>query len=407
MEYIRWFDEIGKSEIGLVGGKGANLGELTQAGLPVPTGFCVTSAAYQEFLLRTGLDQLISNTIAAIRLDDLDDIQSKSGLIQSAILSAPIFPEIKDEVSTCYQQLLIEVSQDIPLAVRSSATAEDQANASFAGQLETYLNIRGIPVLLEHIKLCWASLWAQRVVSYIANQGLDHRSVSMSVVVQTMIPSEVSGVLFTVNPVSGRRDEIVINSSWGLGEAIVSGLVTPDTIIARKSDGGIINRQIGVKELMVATLRMEGQRNCQFRMNYAAYYLCQTSRLPGLLYWQTASRAIMENPRILSGDITTESGTCSNRGRSPPWQRDQRISIPPANSTAQCLLKSSRSPCRLRFCPSLSPYSRKCWISRSGRWVSSHQKISRQLVGFTTSPTSTAIISPLPMDRFHLLCASR
>jgi pyruvate,water dikinase len=252
MEYIRWFDEIGKSEIGLVGGKGANLGELTQAGLPVPSGFCVTSAAYQEFLCRTGLDQLINNTITATRLDDLMDIQSKSRLIQSSILSAPIFPEIRDEVSTCHQRLLSDVSQDLPLAVRSSATAEDQANASFAGQLETYLNVRGVPALLEHIKLCWASLWAERVVSYIANQGLDHRSVSMSVVVQTMIPSEVSGVLFTVNPVSGRRDEVVINSSWGLGEAIVSGLVTPDTIIARKSDGGIINRQTGVKELMVA-----------------------------------------------------------------------------------------------------------------------------------------------------------
>ncbi len=252
MKYIRWFDEIGKSEIGLVGGKGANLGELTQAGLPVPHGFCVTSAAYQDFICHTGLDILIMNSLATIRLDNPEDIQSKSGLIQSAILSAPILPQITDEVSASYHQLLNQTSSGTPLAVRSSATAEDQANASFAGQLETYLNIRGIPALLEHIKLCWASLWAERVVSYITNQGLDHHSVSMSVVVQAMIPSEISGVLFTANPVTGRRDEVVMNSSWGLGEAIVSGLVTPDTIIARKSDGGIINRQIGVKELMVA-----------------------------------------------------------------------------------------------------------------------------------------------------------
>jgi len=252
MEYIRWFDEIGKSESGLVGGKGANLGELTQAGLPVPSGFCVTSAAYQKFILLSGLDILINNALTAIHLDDFEDIKCKSALIQASILSAPILPEIMDEVTACYQQLLHQASQEIPLAVRSSATAEDQANASFAGQLETYLNIRGLPSLQEHIKLCWASLWAERVVSYIANQGLDHRSVSMSVVVQTMIPSEVSGVLFTVNPVSGKRDEVVINSSWGLGEAIVSGLVTPDTIIARKSDGGVINRQVGVKKLMIA-----------------------------------------------------------------------------------------------------------------------------------------------------------
>jgi rifampicin phosphotransferase len=251
MNYIRWFDEIGKSETCLVGGKGANLGELTQAGLPVPPGFCVTSAAYQDFIRLTGLEQLIMNALATIRLNDLEDIKCKSALIRSSILSTPILPEIKDEITTCYQELLDLTAQEIPLAVRSSATAEDQANASFAGQLETYLNIRGVSSLLEHVKLCWASLWAERVVSYVANQGLDHRTVSMSVVVQTMIPSEVSGVLFTVNPVSGRRDEVVVNSSWGLGEAIVSGLVTPDTITARKSDGGIINRQVGIKELMV------------------------------------------------------------------------------------------------------------------------------------------------------------
>ena len=161
-------------------------------------------------------------------------------------------PEIVAEVTACYHQLINQTAHEVSLAVRSSATAEDQANASFAGQLETYLNIRGVPSLLEHIKQCWASLWAERVVAYIANQGLDHRSVSMSVVVQTMIPSEVAGVLFTVNPVSGRREEVVINASWGLGEAIVSGLVSPDTITVRKSDGGVIDRQTGVKELMVA-----------------------------------------------------------------------------------------------------------------------------------------------------------
>jgi phosphohistidine swiveling domain-containing protein len=252
MAYICWFQEIGKSETGLVGGKGANLGELTRAGLPVPPGFCVTSKAYQEFIHLSGLEKLITNVLAAIRLDDLEDISSKSKMIQSSILSATITPEIIEDITACYEQLRGQTSQDIRLAVRSSATAEDQANASFAGQLETYLNICGVPALLEHVKLCWASLWAQRVVSYIANQGLDHRAVSMSVVVQAMIPSEVSGVLFTVNPVTGKQDEAVINASWGLGEAIVSGQVSPDTIIARKGDGGIIERQTSVKELMIA-----------------------------------------------------------------------------------------------------------------------------------------------------------
>ena len=252
MGYIRWFHEVGKSELGLVGGKGANLGELTRAGLPVPPGFCITSAAYQDFIHLTGLDKFVMDSLAAIRLDDLEDVRRRSALIQSSIHAAPILPEIVDEVTTCYHQLIDQTAHEVSFAVRSSATAEDQANASFAGQLETYLNIRGVPSLLEHIKQCWASLWAERVVSYIANQGLDHRSVSMSVVVQTMIPSEVAGVLFTVNPVSGRREELVINASWGLGEAIVSGLVSPDTITVRKSDGGVIDRQTGNKELMVA-----------------------------------------------------------------------------------------------------------------------------------------------------------
>ncbi len=252
MGYIRWFNEVGKSELALVGGKGANLGELTQAGLPVPPGFCVTSAGYQDFIRLKRIDQLINNALAAIRLDDLEDVQRKSALIQSSILSSSIPPRIIDEISTGYYKLIDQTSRDVPLAVRSSATAEDQANASFAGQLETYLNIHGVPALLDHIKLCWASLWAARVVAYIANQGLDHHSASMSVVVQAMVPSEVSGVLFTVNPVTGKRDEAVINASWGLGEAIVSGVVSPDTITARKSDGEMIDRQTGLKEIMIA-----------------------------------------------------------------------------------------------------------------------------------------------------------
>jgi pyruvate,water dikinase len=252
MEYIRWFNEVGKAEAGLVGGKGANLGELTRAGLPVPPGFCVTSEAYQDFIRLNGLDQLVVDALTEMKPDDLEDVKRRSAQIQAAIYSAPILPEINNEVYAGCQQLYQHTTQEIPLAVRSSATAEDQANASFAGQLETYLNIRGVPSLLEHIKHCWASLWADRVLTYIANQGLDHRSVSMSVVVQSMIPSEVSGVLFTVNPVNGNREQAVINASWGLGEAIVSGLVSPDTITVNKHDGRIISHQIGLKELTVA-----------------------------------------------------------------------------------------------------------------------------------------------------------
>ena len=256
MNYIRWFNEIGLSESALVGGKGANLGELTQSGLPVPPGFCITSAAYQNFLISTGLHRSIATLLATIDSADRVDVVDKTAQIRGLIYAQPLPPAIVDEVVGCYHKLqesgIVQPQEEVPLAVRSSATAEDQANASFAGQLDTYLNIRGIPALLEHIKRCWASLWTERVVAYIANQGLDHLSVSMAVVVQSMISSEVSGVLFTANPVTGGNDEVVINASWGLGEAIVSGLVTPDTIQARKSDGQVIQRQTGVKDLRLA-----------------------------------------------------------------------------------------------------------------------------------------------------------
>jgi pyruvate,water dikinase len=251
MDFMRWFTEVGQNETGLVGGKGANLGELTKAGLPVPPGFCVTSAAYQDFFRQNGLDQRVAQALVGLDAADLEAVKHASAQIQAAIYAASISPQIVEEVSLCCQQLFDRTSGETALAVRSSATAEDQANASFAGQLETYLNVRGVPSLLEHIRRCWASLWAERVLAYIANQGLDHRSVSMAVVVQSMIPSEVAGVLFTASPVSGERDQLVINASWGLGEAIVSGLVSPDTIVAHKSDGRVIDYQTGRKDLMV------------------------------------------------------------------------------------------------------------------------------------------------------------
>lgn len=255
MNYIRWFQEIGTAELGQVGGKGANLGELTRAGLPVPPGFCVASAAYQDFLKATQLDRLIEDVLAEIDLNDRLDIERKSAQIRDLILTQQLSPSISQEVIDSYQQLRNKnqdpLHDQVSVAVRSSATAEDQANASFAGQLETYLNIKDSKSLLEHIKDCWASLWTDRVVSYIARQGIDHRSVSMSVVVQTMIPTEVSGILFTANPVTGNRDEAVLNASWGLGEAIVSGLVSPDTLTVRKSDGWVLSSQVSEKDVMI------------------------------------------------------------------------------------------------------------------------------------------------------------
>jgi len=252
MSYTRWFQEIGAAEVDLVGGKGANLGEMATRGLPVPPGFCLTASAYREFIQAAGLDETIRNILAETQLDDPADVKAKSARIRGLITEQSVPTTIAREILDGYHRLgqelgSVDVAQ-VPVAVRSSATAEDLPTASFAGQQDTYLNVRGEAELLDRVKHCWASLWTARAVTYRTKQGFDHHRVYLAAVVQAMIQSEVSGILFTANPVTGDRDEVVINASWGLGEAIVSGLVTPDAITVRKSDGHIVSRQVAAKE---------------------------------------------------------------------------------------------------------------------------------------------------------------
>ena len=256
MSYIRWFEEVGADDVGLVGGKGANLGEMVRVGLPVPPGFCLDAGAYRDFIQATGLDETIRGILAETRHDDPADVESKTARIRRFIaeqeVPAAIVQQILDGYHRLAQKLGGESVSQVPVAVRSSATAEDLPTASFAGQQDTYLNIRGTDDLLEYIKHCWGSLWTARAVTYRARQGFDHNQVYLSVVVQAMIGSEVSGILFTANPITGDYDEALINASWGLGEAIVSGLVTPDTFAVRKSDGHIVSRQVAAKERIIA-----------------------------------------------------------------------------------------------------------------------------------------------------------
>ncbi|MBI5877537.1 MAG: hypothetical protein HZB53_07800 [Chloroflexi bacterium] len=254
MTLSRAFDQITRNDIGIVGGKGANLGEMTAAGLPVPPGFCLTADAYRQFISGAGLDSQIEAILAAMRIDDPADVDAKAAQIRALITGAPMPPEIAAEAVANYRRLSIQLDphgDSIAVAVRSSATAEDLPGASFAGQQDTYLNVRGEDDLLENVRRCWASLWTARAVTYRVKQGFDHKLVALAVVVQAMIRSEVSGILFTANPVSGRRGEALINASWGLGEAIVSGMVTPDTYIVNKRDGAILSRMIASKELSV------------------------------------------------------------------------------------------------------------------------------------------------------------
>ncbi|HSB65733.1 MAG TPA: PEP/pyruvate-binding domain-containing protein, partial [Anaerolineales bacterium] len=255
MNYIRWFEEISSADIDKVGGKGANLGVMAGAGFPVPPGFCLTAQAYRDFIDETHLGESIKQILAEVDPGDTDQVETLTGSIRNLITAQQVPDDMAREILEGYDQLGLKLGLVAPtlaaVAVRSSATAEDLPTASFAGQQDTYLNVRGAQALLEHIKRCWASLWTARAVTYRAKQGFDHHKVYLAVVVQTMIPSEVSGIMFTANPVDGDRDVAVINASWGLGEAIVSGLVTPDTLNLNKLSGEILVRQIASKECAI------------------------------------------------------------------------------------------------------------------------------------------------------------
>ncbi len=255
MSGIRWFEEITVGDIDIVGGKGANLGEMARAGFPVPPGFCVVAPAYRQMIEESGLHPQIEATLGQMVVDDPADVSLKSASIRELILGQPMPASLADEIIGGYRQLGVKMGLEDPLstpvAIRSSATAEDLPTASFAGQQDTYLNVRGPEALLDHIRRCWASLWTDRAVTYRIKKGFDHQKVYVSVVVQAMVNSEVSGILFTANPVTSNREEVVINASWGLGEAIVSGLVSPDTLTVRKENGQVISRQTAAKELQI------------------------------------------------------------------------------------------------------------------------------------------------------------
>lgn len=250
--YIRTFNEIAVSNVGIVGGKGANLGEMTRTGLPVPPGFCLTAAAYRAFIQATRADESIGAILAETRMDDPEHVEAQTARIRDFLCAQPMPRDIQTQILDAYSRLANELREATPrVAVRSSATAEDLPTASFAGQQDTYLNIRGDDALLEHVKRCWASLWTTRAVTYRVKQGFAHEQVALAVVVQAMINSEVAGILFTANPVTSNRDEAVVNASWGLGEAIVSGLVSPDTFVVHKSDRAILSREIANKDMMI------------------------------------------------------------------------------------------------------------------------------------------------------------
>ena len=229
----------------VVGGKGASLAKLSRAGLPVPGGFHITTEAYRRFVADNRLQPRILDALREADAAQPASLEKASHKIGMLFRGAQIPEEIAAAISTAYAGL-----QEPPMAVRSSATAEDLPEASFAGQQETYLNICGTDAVLEAVKKCWASLWTGRAIGYRIKNGIAQASVVLAVVVQKLVPADAAGVMFTVNPVSGARDELVIEAAWGLGEAIVGGLVTPDHLVLAKSSGHVKEAEIADKTCM-------------------------------------------------------------------------------------------------------------------------------------------------------------
>lgn len=247
--HIVWFAQIGTGEIDRVGGKGANLGEMTRAGLAVPPGFCVTAVAYRTFMESAALWPAVEDLLQSIPPGDTVRLEDAAAQIRDLLETAPMPVGIAEAVCAAYRQL---EGGGIAVAVRSSATAEDLPEASFAGQQETYLNVRGEADLLTHVQRCWASLWTARAIAYRERNDFDHRQVSLAVVVQAMIDPVVSGVLFTANPINGSREEMLINAAYGLGESVVSGRVTPDTYrLSHQKATRVIETSRGAKEIAI------------------------------------------------------------------------------------------------------------------------------------------------------------
>ncbi len=236
---IAWFSEVNKDDVASVGGKGANLGEMANADIPVPGGFIVTAHAYYDFVEKAKIAPRIRSLLEPLDPADSKQLQEVAGEIKQTIMDAAMPPEIAAEIKKAYEQLGKGL-----VAVRSSATAEDLPEASFAGQQRTFLNVQGEAEVLAAVQGCWASLFEPRAIFYRQQQGFDHFKVGLAVPVQKMVQSQASGVMFTLEPVTSDTSKIVIEAVWGLGEAIVSGEVTPDLYIVDKNGSKITTRKI-------------------------------------------------------------------------------------------------------------------------------------------------------------------
>ena len=243
------FAEISQKDAQVVGGKGTNLGEMTRAGIQIPDGFVVLSLVFENFLIDTNIKNKIENIIEKTNFSNPKSIKNSSKNIRKLILKSKITKNIEKEILTKLRRLKTKY-----VAVRSSATNEDSKIDSWAGQLDTYLNTTE-ENLIENIKKCWASLYSERALFYEAKKGLISKKNSVAVIIQKMIQSEISGVCFTVNPVNKNKNHLIIEAGYGLGEAIVSGIITPDNYIVDKADLKILDKNINDQKKAIIKFR--------------------------------------------------------------------------------------------------------------------------------------------------------
>ncbi len=246
--------EICRNDVSLVGGKGANLGDLVQTGLPIPSGFIISTPAYRQVIECCHLDTCIEELLSGLNYDSADQLKGIEQQIRSLFENIPINDHLRHLILERYRSL----GTDVRVAVRSSATAEDLTGASFAGQQETMLNVVGEEALLDAVRRCWSSLYTSQAIFYRHQKGFDSSCVSMALVVQTMIDSEKSGVIFTVDPVLCNRFNMIIEAVWGLGEGIVSGVITPDHYKIDRETYEIIHEFVPEKNFMFCQIISHG-----------------------------------------------------------------------------------------------------------------------------------------------------
>jgi pyruvate,water dikinase len=245
---VCWFEEVSKGSVALVGGKCSSLGELINAGVRVPPGFALTTHGYAQFMRDAGIQSEVNGLLKDLDHQDMDKLEEASRIIREMIESRPISIELEDLIAESYRKLSVRCCiPAVPVAVRSSATAEDLPGASFAGQQDTYLWVRGVDSVMHHVRRCISSLYTGRAIAYRMKMGFPHEDVAISVGIQKMANSLTAGVMFTIHPTNGDRSVIVIDSNFGFGESVVSGEVTPDHFVVNKVALDILERTISTK----------------------------------------------------------------------------------------------------------------------------------------------------------------